>query len=333
VHAGFVSIRGRRQDVCAVRARTLPLGTRRHRLHGEPWLRLLSLPRAHAPLPAACYSQNCAPGRFSAVRGAHSCLPCAGGTTTALWSQQACGVCPAGSESSADGTECVPCRPGRFARAPNSAACAFCERGHAQPQSGKTACAACVPGRFSSQSGQAMCELCGALDYQPLANQSGCLRCPTLPVSGDRTICGIPNPCRAGSWLRTSDNKNDTATSCEPCPAGSWSADKSTTCAQCGSGKYSARPGSARCVSVASGVGIGSSEEGLPTVVADRWAYLADPATGEIKTEVSQRLATLMSHASDAVRSPLYGSVRCLVSVRLQRCFAGYARAQRCVGR
>uniref|UniRef100_A0A8B9PTK3 KIAA1324 n=1 Tax=Apteryx owenii TaxID=8824 RepID=A0A8B9PTK3_APTOW len=142
-------------------------------------------------------------------------------------------------------SECFPCKPGTFAAAAGSSFCRLCP---ADTFSGKgaAACQPCEPAAYA-EPGSASCKLrppCTAEDYfythtacdgdgqtqllfkwaEPKTCSEELPRAAKLPPSGAKTACP---PCNPGFF-------KSNASSCEPCPYGSYS--NGSGCASCPAG-------------------------------------------------------------------------------------------------
>eukprot|EP01047_Picozoa_sp_COSAG01_P013589 COSAG01_NODE_643_length_14566_cov_31.994194_6_plen_1969_part_00 len=169
------------------------------------------------------------------------CLSCAPGMYAAD-AAQVCMSCPAGrfDRDQDAATECVACAPGRYNSvkgavaclgmcapgtytaegASNAAACVPCSQGQFDDDANSsTPCTPCAPGRYGNLTGllvcNGVCEL-GTHSAQGSANVADCIEC----------------------GLGKADLDKNSATACEQCAPGKYSAIGNTNCTSCAAGQY-----------------------------------------------------------------------------------------------
>jgi len=206
---------------------------------------------------------RCGAGKFSSTPGATSCYSCDASkfsTSYGQTSETSCVPCSAGAQSTADRTGCT-CRAGwsgsvgiegnRWTGAalvctecpadthkigPGPAACEACPaHSSARPGSTKSTDCICAAGWAAASDPIIRCVKCRADTYGPWG--VSCVDCPAglVSLAGSTSVAACVCP---SGWVHVSGND------CEPCAAGTRSADG--VCVSCADGSESLQ-GSSRC--------------------------------------------------------------------------------------
>ena len=181
-----------------------------------------------APLSASDSCLPCSPGTHSNGPGAHMCQRCRAGTFGTSWgatSAQSCAPCPAGRYSAVAGaTACDLCLAGHASQqvgANMSATCELCRPGYFSADHGSKECFACPLGRYGAVHGSTSCVACPSGRYGDMAPSTAATDCLSCPSEKPNSVAGSTSQlacvlCESGYM--------PTASGCQPCPAGRWSA-------------------------------------------------------------------------------------------------------------
>ena len=209
---------------------------------------------------------------------------------------------------------CVPCAPGTFSNVSNALSCSACGADEFQPSGGQAfctrhvvcaagerqstaptavsdrGCALCVPGTFSNTSNAPACFACGTGQFQPVGGSSFCTR-HTVCVAGERST--VPP---------TATTDRD----CQPCAAGSFSAQKNApACQPCPLGTFQRDAAQATCMKHSICIP-GQRELGPPSMTADRDCELCARGTFSNRTN-----APACSACSPGTFQAAVGQARC----------------------
>ena len=189
-----------------------------------------------------------------------------------------CDICPAGTYAASGATECTACSTGKISKAGSSSCDTTCKAG-TYANSTHTACETCPAGTISTEgadsctqceagkyaaAGAAECSTCEANQYSA-AGAASCSNCPKGTYSNPGAAscfvgCSAHDDCTAGTGVNTVACVSNVCTptecaagyylngtSCDICPAGTYSAIGASSCMTCPTGNISSAAGSESC--------------------------------------------------------------------------------------
>jgi hypothetical protein len=167
---------------------------------------------------------DCAPGTYSAVLDAttclscpvgkhqplsrnNSCIDCAPGMYSTMLMSTTCLSCPVGKHQPLSGNNsCIDCAPGMYSTVLKATTCLSCPVGKHQPLSANNSCVDCAPGMYSTVLNASTCLSCPLGKYKPASGTSLCIDCAVEMVT---KVVGA-TACQP----RTCDNTFSNLTTC-----------------------------------------------------------------------------------------------------------------------